>query len=161
MATQTRERHFIIGIVYGVNGKGKEIIEAVQIYNPITKESSIESLSSIKKRILEGQEIVGARLKAIKRYSAKEEGFIVSETPILNKTVYNYSKLSKLNGMGEIIEKGKDVIIGTKKDGNQLKYIVINNSLETRYLDKEEVIKEKFVGVIRDVIGKPSQIEIE
>lgn len=161
MALQKSERHFIIGVVYGINEKGKEVLEAVQLYNPDTKQSSIESLRNIKQRVLDGQNVVGVRLKAVKRYSTKEEEFVVNEVLVLNKTIYNCNKLSKLNGKGEVLEKGKEVVIGTKKIGNQLKYMIINNSLEIKCLDKEEVIKGKYVGVMRDVIGKPSQIEIE
>ena len=161
MTVQQKERHFIIGLVYGINEKGKEVIEAVQLYNPVTHQSKIESLNNIKKRIRDGQQIVGARIKDIKRFSEKEESFVLNEIVVLNKTVYNHTKLSKLNGKGEVLEKGKEVVVGTKKIDDQLKFIIINNSLETQYLDKEEVVKERYVGVIRDVIGKPSQIEIE
>ena len=161
MAVQKSERHFIIGLVYEINGKGKEVLNAVQLYNPVKHESNLESIQNVKKRVEDGQEVVGIRLKAIKRYSSKEGEFIVNEIPVLNKTIYNYNKLSKINGKGEVIEKGKEVVVGTKKVDGQLKYMIVNNLLEIKYLDKEEVIKGSYVGVIRDVIGKPSQIEIE
>ena len=160
MTLNKNDRHFIIGVVYEVNGKGKEVLDAVQLYNPVTHKANLESLKNVKKRLDEGQEVVGIRLKVIKRYSAKEEDFIVNEIPILNKTIYNHNKLSRLNGKGEVIEKGKEVVVGTKMIDGQLKYMIVNNLLEIKYLDKEEVIKGNYVGVIRDVIGKPSQIEI-
>lgn len=160
MATINKERQFIIGLIEGKDRKGKAIIEAIQLYNPNTKQANIESLESLKKRLKRGEEIIGVRLNYVRRYASNSIGFELSELMAFDKVIYDYRRLSKLNGKGEVIEQGKDVVVGTKRIDDTLKFIVVSNNLDLRYLTREEVINEKLVGSIRDKIGKASQIEI-
>ena len=160
MATINKERQFIIGLIEGKDRKGKAIIEAIQLYNPNTKQANIESLESLKKRLKRGEEIIGVRLNYVRRYASNSIGFELSELIAFDKVIYDYRRLSKLNGKGEVIEQGKDVVVGTKRIDDTLKFIVVSNNLDLRYLTREEVINEKLVGSIRDKIGKASQIEI-
>ena len=156
-----QERWFTIAIIEGQNSKGKTIVEAIKIYNPITEEYHIESMNNILKRLESGQEIVGTRIRETKRYSEKRESYVYNKEAVLTIQYYRKKELAKLNGSGEVIVPGKGVVIGCMEKEGEIKFVVIDSQHNKKYLDRKEVLEGQYIGVYRGQIMRPSQMNID
>lgn len=152
---------FIIGVIYGLTSKKHRCVEAVKLFDTKTQESDIVSLNEVGKRLKCGEPIVGARFKHLVTYNEKRRDFINNETVYLDIMHYDHRQMSELNGAGEVIKKGKEIIIGMKEIDEVEKCILINSSCEIRYVDKETAVKEKLLGVIRKSFLKESRMLID
>lgn len=149
------ERWFILGIIEGENQRGKQIIEAVKLYNPITEESRLESLNSVEKRIKKYEEIAGARIRSVLVCGN------IRENVVLTESYYRRKDLPKLNGAGNVIEAGKGVITGCLEQNGQLMYQVVDAELHKKLITRTEALEEKPIGVYRNSIMRASQIRID
>ena len=162
MSVKGKENYiFIIGVIYGLNTKKRRYVEAVKIFDTKTKESSIISMAILHKRLRNEEKIVGARIKDYITYNEKRKDFINNQIVYLDLRNYDYRQLSEINGAGEVIKKGKDIIIGMKEIDEKEMCVVMNADCNIRYVDKETAIKEKLLGVIRDTFLKESKVLID
>ena len=152
---------FIIGVIYGLTSKKHRCVEAVKLHDTKTKESDIVSLNVVGERIKRGEPIVGARFKNLVTYNEKRRDFINNETVYLDIMHYDHRQMSELNGAGEVIKKGKEIIIGMKEIDGVEKCVVMDADCNIRYVDKETAVKEKLLGVIRKSFLKESRMLID
>ncbi|MBD5508825.1 MAG: hypothetical protein HDR05_12480 [Lachnospiraceae bacterium] len=150
-----KNRIFIIGILYGINDKNKEYIEALSLYDRDKKKGYIQSMNKVTQRFINGEPIVGMRVRSIIAYSYKTQNYKLVIRPLLSRT-YDYKQLSIIDCSGKVLKQGKDVIIGMKKIGDTEKCVVINNNYEERIIDKEEAIQNRLLGVYKDTFYRPS-----
>lgn len=156
-----KERWFILGLIETENKKGKQVIEAVLIYNPISEEHEIISMNTIISMIDAGKEVVGARVRETRRYNANKEQYIIIREALIKSQYYKTIDLSKLNGHGEIIAPGKGVIVGCIEKHGQEKFMIVSASLKKQYLSREETIDGEYVGIYRHQIMRASQMRID
>lgn len=154
-------RIFIIGIIYGTNDRNKKVIEALSLYDREQKKGYIQSYEKVTQRFINGEPIVGIRMKNDVRYDTRYDDYNINTYSVLDIMKYNYKKLPVLDGSGKVIEPGKDVIIGTKIIDGTEKFVVVNTSYKLRYLSKEEALQEKLLGVIRNTFFVESTEPIE
>lgn len=152
---------FIIGVIYGLTSKKHRCVEAVKFYDTKTKESDIVSLNVVGERIKRGEPIVGVRFKNLVTYNEKRRDFINNETVYLDIMHYDHRQMSELNGAGEVIKKGKEIIIGMKEIDEKEMCVVMDADCNIRYVDKETAVKEKLLGVIRKSFLKESRMLID
>lgn len=131
---------FIIGVIY--KSYDINIIEAVKLYNIQDKKTSIQSLNTIKRRLEDGEKIIGVHL----RYRFNNNMKLVSQI-VFENGAYNCKVTDILNGKGEVIEPRKSVIIGIKETDKNDCFAVMNGNCEVSYMTKEEVINKKLNGV--------------
>lgn len=156
-----KERWFILGIIEGEDKKGRPVIEAVQIYNPVTEESKLESLNTLMQEIDAGKEIIGARIRETRRYSESREEYTINREVLVKSQYFKTNELSKLNGAGDVIEPGKAVVVGCIEKKGKEKFVVVTASLKKQYLSKEEVIDGEYIGVYRKQIMRASQARLD
>lgn len=157
MDQKKKKREYIVGLIYEKNERSKDKLVAVKMFDLSTMSCRIESLNLLLSRIKKDEaEIYGVRVKTEVRYRSNIENFKVKEYCVLTKSPYDCRKLPILNGNGEIILDGKDVVIGLDENNQSNKYMVVNSNGEIRLLSKEEVIENDYVGVNRKGITKHS-----
>ena len=156
-----KERWFILGVIEGEDKKGRSVIEAVKIYNPITDECSIKSLNTIMKEIDSGNEIIGAHIRETRQFCESKEEYKIIRELVVKSQYYKTSDLSRLNGAGEVIKPGKAVVIGSIEKNGKEKFVVITASLKKQYLSKEDVIDGGYIGVHRKQIMRASQTRLD
>lgn len=132
---------FIIGII------GEKKIEAIKTYNIKTKECTIESVESLKKRIVSGEKVIGASVKYSLRYNVQKNEYTIRASLIFDNSVYRCKSADILNGKGEIIIPGKEVIIGMIESKDSDIYIAMNGNAEQRYVNEKDAIDQQLRGV--------------
>lgn len=156
-----KERWFILGVIETENKKGRPIIEAVKIYNPVTEDCLLVSLSTLMKEIDAGKEIIGARIRETKHFSESREEYVINREVMVKSQYFKTSDLSKLNGADEVIEPGKAVVVGCVDRHGKEKFVVVTASLKKQYLSRKEVIDGGYVGVHREQIMRASQARLD
>lgn len=157
MDQKMKKKEYIVGVLYEKSDRSKDKLVAVKLFDLSTKSCRIESLNLLLNRIKRDEtEVYGVRIKTEVKYNNNIEDFKVKEYCVLTKSPYDCRKLPVLNGNGEIILDGKDVVIGLDENNQSNKYMVVNSNGEIRLLSKEEVIENDYVGVNRKVITKHS-----
>lgn len=149
---------FIIGLIYGINNNNKECIDAFKLFDRKMKRVYIQSFEKTAKEFMEGRKIVGLRLK--EKEKLHEDGNLESlKYPVLSLMNYDCRELPLLNGKGEVIKPGKEIVIGKIRTVDRTRYAILNANeadVDFRFASKEEVIQEELLGTIRDAILKPS-----
>lgn len=148
-------RIFIIGLMYSINGKNKQYLEALNLYDRKNKKGYMQSVEKVMQRFLAGEPIVGIKVKTTTVFDYKMQDFKIINHPQLSR-IYDYRQLSVIDNTGKVLKQGKDVIIGIKVVDGAEKCVVVNNSYEERILDKQEAIKNKLIGVRRESFYRPS-----
>lgn len=156
MDNQTNNRIFIIGVVYNWDGKNRKYIEAVNLYDRNLKKGYLQSINQVAQRYVNGEPIVGIRIKSTLTFRDKVQDYMLETYPVLLKT-YDYRKMSIVDGSGKIIKQGTDVIIGMREIGGKEKCVVVNNNYEERLIDQNIAIKDKLIGVRNKSFYKPSK----
>lgn len=140
---------FIIGVVYSDDNK----IEAVSLYERDSKKGYLQSLKTVTERVIQGENILGISIREEVKFSNAIQDFVVNNYPVLDTGNFNYMKLNVLNGAGQVIFPGKDVIVGTTVEEDGTEYcVVVNSNYELRKVKKEDAIKQNLVGTFRDTI---------
>lgn len=152
---------FVIGIIELEEKQGKKKVEALNLYEPITKSGHLQSMDKIKQRLIKGDILHGVRLKKNIVYSKAQEKFITRYTVNMCHSGYDTRKLPIINGKKEVLVEGKDAVVGVRDDDGYIKYIAVNNNYEVRYLSRQELLQEDLYGTVRGNIMKPSNRVIE
>ena len=140
---------FIIGVVYSDDNK----IEALSLYERDSKKGYLQSLKTVTERVIQGENILGISIREEVKFSNAIQDFVVNNYPVLDTGNFNYMKLNVLNGAGQVIFPGKDVIVGTTVEEDGTEYcVVVNSNYELRKVKKEDAIKQNLVGTFRDTI---------
>lgn len=140
---------FIIGVVYSDDNK----IEALSLYERDSKKGYLQSLKTVTERVIQGENILGISIREEVKFSNAIQDFVVNNYPVLDTGNFNYMKLNVINGAGQVIFPGKDVIVGTTVEEDGTEYcVVVNSNYELRKVKKEDAIKQNLVGTFRDTI---------
>lgn len=146
---QKKPTTFIIGVVYSDDNK----IEALSLYERDSKKGYLQSLKTVTERVIQGENILGISIREEVKFSNAIQDFVVNNYPVLDIGNFNYMKLNVLNGAGQVIFPGKDVIVGTTVEEDRTEYcVVVNSNYELRKVKKEDAIKQNLVGTFRDTI---------
>lgn len=140
---------FLIGVVY----EGKNI-EAVSLYDRETKKGYLQSLKNVVKRIQNGEKILGISVRDEVKFVPTLQDFKIVSNPVLDKSWFNYKEMNILNGAGEVVFPGKDVIVGTLTEDDTEYCVVVNSNYELRKIKKEDAIQQKLIGTFRKTILK-------
>ncbi|MBR4981972.1 MAG: hypothetical protein IKY94_05380 [Lachnospiraceae bacterium] len=146
---QKKPTTFIIGVVYSDDNK----IEALSLYERDSKKGYLQSLKTVTERVIQGENILGISIREEVKFSNAIQDFVVNNYPVLDIGNFNYMKLNVLNGAGQVIFPGKDVIVGTTVEEDGTEYcVVVNSDYELRKVKKEDAIKQNLVGTFRETI---------
>ena len=154
MDRRNNDSTFVIGLIY----EGDKV-EALSLYNSENKKGSIESINTVKERLQKGEKIHGVHLREELR--CKSGNFKVRSYVELDIMRFDYRKMHVLNGAGEIITTGKDVIIGAIMENDTYYCVVVNSNYELRKVKKEDAISQKLLGTFRNTILKVCQKKVE
>ena len=151
---------YIVGVIYNNDHEYKmQNVEAVAVFNSITKEGEIISANRVINQLKNNEKIVGASL--FNRYVFKEKNsdyYILDELK-LNKTTYDYRRLPVLNGKGEIIKSGVKTIIGKV---NNDEYMVVDAQFNTQVVKEAELNNKCYNGMtIKNLVSLDSRVEVQ
>ena len=138
------KKKYIIGIIIDNNRK-----VGVAVYDLASGQVEIRSKQSVVDEYLEQENIVGIEHQKQTVYRVRDGDFKEKNYPQLRKNGYDTRKLSVIDCEGNVLIAGADVCIGTIGIEADKKYIVVNSKGELRFLSKEEVVKEKIIGIIQ------------
>ena len=139
---------FIVGVVYNEDNK----IEALSLYERNSKKGYLQSLKTVVERVKNQEKILGISVREEIKFSNTLQDFKVNYNPVLDTGNFNYMKLNVINGAGKVIFPGKDVIVGTTVEDDEVYCVVVNSDYELRKMKKEDAIKQGLIGTFRDTI---------
>ena len=149
---------FVIGLIYGENNK----VEAVSLYERDTKKGYMQSIKTVGARIQRGEQIHGVNIREEVRFNDSIQDFKVTVSPYMDLSKFDHRKMNVLNGAGQVIFPGKDVIIGTMTEDDGTEYcVVVDSDYKLRKVKREDAIKQGLLGTFRNTILKVCKKEVQ
>ena len=142
-------KKYIVGIILDNNKK-----VGVALYSLQTGRVELQSLAAAIEDFLQGGKIIGLKHNKQTVFQAKGATFVEKNYPQLAKHYFDTRRLPIIDCTGKVVKAGAEVCIGTIGTDEAKQYIVVNSSGELRFLNKEEVVKEKPVGTVDGKIIK-------
>lgn len=146
MSNKSLGHIFVIGVIY--KSYDKKRIEAFKIYDLLTNEISIQSIETIKKRIENGERILGVHLNYRLEYKPTTDDYALVSRLVFDSGAYDIRKTDVLNGKGDVVTIGKSVIVGVQEDEHNDIFIIMNGNGEVNYITEEDAIENDLNGVI-------------
>lgn len=148
-------KSFIVGIIYDYNSeKNNRVISAVAVYDRENKKGTIQSINKIIQQLKAGEKIAGIELKQDCKFIQGEKmEYKTIEKPAFDMIKYKYQRLPVLNGKGEVIKSGKDVVVG-RLDVDR--YITVNSEFKEKCMLKNDILNKQLVGVTNNGIAYES-----